>query len=474
MSATHRSLSRIPLCVFTDLSASHDSDLSDHPADLRDAICAKLSGYQSKSTVGVAGSDGVISIGQLLKLSPLALARLLDPILTDGECNELLRRILSVCAPAPVSALSLLRQTTDKFSDQSERGFDEAGEKIRRSRILPTGMDRLDGCLRGGFRVGITELVGRAGVGKSQMAMQLCVMAAKNDLGSVYIDTEKKMSIRRLKEIAFTRAKTFNANSSIVENGEQFQYQNDLDSGPAPRDIEGPNEEREVLYGEYKEPSVVLDNVTIHSPGSTKEMLAVVCNRLEEEILKRNDDAWLHRNESNERTKFPVGLVVLDSIAAPARRDFGIETAPQRVAALFQTAQMLKRIADQLQVAVVVINQIGTIGDSESSLDVTAQPSANHGEDGSDFVSVHAALGSSWHHCVSTRLLLEHERDPHREATKKDLVHDTANLQDDHSERVAWMSERGHVRKATVVKSNVAGCSSMAYEVAAVGVSQLV
>lgn len=204
-------------------------------------------------------------------------------------------------------------------------------------------------------------------------------------------------------------------------------------------------------------------------------MLAVVCEGLEEEILTRNNNASSPQQESNAIPKFPVGLIILDSIAAPARRDFGAETAPQRVAALFQTAQMLKRIADQLQVAVVVINQVGTIGDNV--LKSTAQHSMNRGVDGSDFVSVQAALGTSWQHCVSTRILLEHERDPHRETTKKDSAHDSTHLPDGFSaqqlERMAWTSERGHVRKATVVKSNVTSCTSMSFEVTAMGVSQL-
>ena len=67
-------------------------------------------------------------------------------------------------------------------------------------------MPSLDVCLKGGFGMGtISELVGRAGVGKSQLALQLCILAAKYNQASIYIDTEKKLSLARLEEMAKER-----------------------------------------------------------------------------------------------------------------------------------------------------------------------------------------------------------------------------------------------------------------------------
>ena len=49
---------------------------------------------------------------------------------------------------------------------------------------IRSGVSELDECLSGGFRVGsISEIVGRAGVGKTQLALQLCVVAAKMGFG---------------------------------------------------------------------------------------------------------------------------------------------------------------------------------------------------------------------------------------------------------------------------------------------------
>ena len=57
-------------------------------------------------------------------------------------------------------------------------------------RHLPTGLPSLDKCLRGEIRVGaVTELVGPAGTGKTQLALQLSTMMLNYNQRSLYIDT---------------------------------------------------------------------------------------------------------------------------------------------------------------------------------------------------------------------------------------------------------------------------------------------
>ena len=77
---------------------------------------------------------------------------------------------------------------------------------------LAFGLRPLDDALRGGAPAGcITELVGQAGAGKTQLCKQLAVSAQLPVLhggmgGSVvYFDTEKKFSSARLVEIATAR-----------------------------------------------------------------------------------------------------------------------------------------------------------------------------------------------------------------------------------------------------------------------------
>jgi RecA/RadA recombinase len=285
--------------------------------------------------------------------------------------------------------------------------------------------------------------------------MQMCVMAAKYGQGSVFIDTEKKLSLGRLKEIADERYGRVASQEDDGGAGE-FSYGASLSAV----DVQDMNDllydVDEVAPFSYKSAREVLANVSVHTPGSTNELLSAVSG-IEDDILLRNQQA------EEDTSVYPVSLVILDSIAAPTRRDFGSESAPQRVSAVLQLAQMLKRLADQLQLVVVVINQVGLdehINTVESSR-------------GSDLVVVKAALGTSWHHCLSTRLLMAHERDPHTLNSHVDDAHDNMNLTVDGRGSFAWKHERGRVRKATVVKSNVAGAASMFYEVNAIGLAEI-
>jgi len=202
----------------------------------------------------------------------------------------------------------------------------------------------------------------------------------------------------------------------------------------------------------YKNKNDVLTNVSVHTPTSTNDLLSVISN-LEEEIIVTNNTS-LEEQQQQQQTQegttatttsmdYPVKLIILDSIAAPARRDFGSEDATSRVTAIFQIAQILKRIADQMNVAIVVINQIDKIENHSNKSNQTMM-----------MPSVKAALGTSWHHCVSTRILLEHDsNDP-----SFDDVYDDGTP---------------CIRKVTIVKSNLVGRSSVKFEITKMGVSQI-
>jgi RecA/RadA recombinase len=150
---------------------------------------------------------------------------------------------------------------------------------------------------------------------------------------------------------------------------------------------------------------------------------------------------------------YPVKLIILDSIAAPTRRDFGGEDAKERVNAILQIAQMLKQISGELNVSIVVINQIENNGNRNSNRNRNnlgrSYGNTNHQQ--STITPVKASLGTSWHHCVSTRVLLEY-------------VHDYG---DDNGNGNDYGSTTGirQGRKATVVKNNLVGCASVNFEV---------
>lgn len=422
MSCSQRSVSRLPLHVFKDL-ISHEDDRTHTPSELRSAVSRKLmdagrmmSKYNNQSS---ASAGGITTVGQVLRLTSPALLRILDPLFTNYECDELVLRICQLCRPEPVTAKVLLDKGKNEY--------------------IPCDVQALDSILRGGFRIGsVTEIVGRAGVGKTQLAMQLCVVAARMGYGSIFIDTERKLSLQRLHEIARERYK-LNSSHEVLDSSTNsigipnFEY--NLLSNGTENDIQNAHTRGRK---KYSHPNSVMNNVTVHAPVSTEELLSVI-QELDEEIILRGESSSDVIMDNSASTQFPVKVIILDSIAAPTRRDFGGGSAPQRVAAIFKIAQMLKRIAGQLKVAVVVINQIDKV------------------QGASDFNSVKAALGTSWHHCVSTRVTMEHENDPHRDDALMNAMSNSESC----------------VRTATVAKSNLVGLSSMLFEVNLMGICQV-
>jgi RecA/RadA recombinase len=143
------------------------------------------------------------------------------------------------------------------------------------------------------------------------------------DTPTIYIDTENKLCLERLQEIGRAR-------------------------------------------GYYTDE--FLHSVTVRSPANMEEFKSILAS-IEDELLTRS-----------------VGLIVVDSIAAPVRREY--EDAPEQMLAVFGIAQTLKRIASEYQIGILLINQVST------TFGPSTQP--------------RAALGTGWHHCVSTRMILEH------------------------------------------------------------------
>lgn len=87
---------------------------------------------------------------------------------------------------------------------------------------LRTLIDPLDGVLGGGIEAGrVTEIVGPAGLGKTQFCLGMCVMGCLDRLDTqgkvLYIDTEKKFSGERLSEIGMSRFPESFAEKGAIE-----------------------------------------------------------------------------------------------------------------------------------------------------------------------------------------------------------------------------------------------------------------
>ncbi|CAI8048483.1 DNA repair protein RAD51 homolog 2 [Geodia barretti] len=116
-----------------------------------------------------------------------------------------------------------------------------------------------------------------------------------------------------------------------------------------------------------------------------------------------------------ELAEMGVGLVVVDSVAGPVRREYGARDGremAERAATLGGFTSRLKYLAEVFHVPVVVTNQVTAVGGV--SHDVEKESDWSGGSGGGH---VTAALGNTWAHCVNIRLLLNHLTESQRTLT---------------------------------------------------------
>lgn len=298
------------------------------------------------------GDVGVRTAADLLGLGALEVAELLD--LDPKAAGDLMARVSADVAPRPTTVLAL-HQTRGAAGTQ---------------RHVPTLLQGLDAALRGGVPPGaITELVGPAGVGKTQMCFMVTLSALVGEHlqqqrgagnnpadgqggGSVlYIDTERKFSAARLAQMAAARF---------------------------PQHFPGGRDDP-MLHK-------LLQHVLVVSPANTRELTQRLQD-MEHSLIERR-----------------VKLVLLDSVASLARVDFGVGETLDRQQQLSQQAALLKHYADTFQVPVVVTNHVTTTVGGAAVHDFQ-QPQPQH-----QGAHVTAALGALWAHAVNIRLVMQHGR----------------------------------------------------------------
>ena len=189
--------------------------------------------------------------------------------------------------------------------------------ELRKTWVNPRGylrtcLEPLDSVLDGGIRAGvITEIVGPAGLGKTQFCLQMSIIGCLDRLegdGSggriFYIDTEKKFSGERLSEIAKTRF-----SECFIERGSM---------------------------------RIMLERVIVQAPASTKELL---------DTLQQLQGAIIGGN---------IVLIIIDSIASMFRSEYGPDDVVRRQEHIGRVASTLKTLAESFNIPVLVTNQITT------------------------------------------------------------------------------------------------------------------
>ena len=349
MAAKHRSLARV--------------------AGLNVETLSKLEGHNFRTAEDV------------LTRSSLDLVELLDISLPAAE--RVVASVARNVCPKPTTARALLASRVGAHAAAGARGGPAASPRAATDAPSEPGaasvstsagpayvrggefLRALDSALGGGVPTGsITELVGPAGAGKTQFCLTLAVAAAAPrrlgglDAGVVFVDTEQKFSGARVAQIA---ANVFP--SAYGVSSDDAAHERDAKATAL---------------------RALTEKILVLTPSTLSETLQRLSG-LEEALV---DHA--------------VRLLVVDSVAALARAEFGVGRGQiaRRQELLGQIASVLKQQAERLHMAALVTNQVTTRMRADDGADAGESSGAGAG-------AATAALGVKWAHCVNTRLVLE-------------------------------------------------------------------
>lgn len=232
--------------------------------------------------------------------------------------------------------------------------------------VLGLGCEYLDAFLGGGIGLGITEISGESATGKTNILLQLLLQVQlPQGLGGLdglafYLSTED-LSMGRLKQLQ-------TAYHQKHKWTQAFEF---------------------------------LDNVYVHQVSTLDDQFDVLLNRLPVLLESQN-----------------IRLVVIDSIAALYRTEFGIGEYGARSKELFEVAQHLKAISAKYSVPIVVANQVTDLFEEKVPIPHFKMWSAR-----SSGRNVIPSLGLSWASCTNTRILLTREN--HRVSTDQFALNQT-------------------------------------------------
>ena len=301
---------------------------------------------------------------------------------TLAEASSIRNEVLSLIAPETSEDQSRIDSSSraETVASLMEKGVGN------RNLSIVSFCQGIDKMLGGGFALSeVTEIVGVPGVGKTQLVMQLCVdVTIPRENGGVageaiYIDSEGSFVPERL--LVMAEALVSHVQLSTKRRRERSRNQNQPLFVEVPVDFT---------------PENILDSVHLFRVHDEAAQTATIYS-LPEFITERN-----------KLGKPPIKLIVIDSIAFHYRCQLTSKTTSfsSRTRSLTKIAAFLTDLATRFEIAVVVINQMTTkIGGGLND--------APH----SDQTRIMPALGESWAHCTTTRLLLSNYKDNIRKCT---------------------------------------------------------
>ncbi|KAL1298566.1 hypothetical protein AAHE18_18G041800 [Arachis hypogaea] len=293
------------------------------------------------SIANIFTARNIITAKDALSLTEFELMEQLD--VGMAEVKSAMAHISEVVCPPCQTALLLMEQ---RVRDERSAGH------------LPTRLRGLDEALCGGIPFGVvTELVGPAGIGKTQFCLKLSLLASlPENCGGldgrvIYIDVESKFSSTRLIQIG-------------IENFPEIFLKKGMAQEMAGR-------------------------IVILRPTSLSEFTESL-HHVQVSLLQKQ-----------------VKLLIIDSMAALVLGEHDCGASRQQ--ALGWHVSFIKSLAEFSRIPIVVTNQVRSqIGDEPLTFSFQVRSHSIKKEDRAAYDShLVAALGINWAHAVTIRLVLE-------------------------------------------------------------------
>lgn len=367
---------------------------------------------------------------------------------------------------APVSAFSMLQSI--RYAENSPRGLCLVPSQSQQL----NAQDSLNHSAWLRLGLGVTELAGEAGSGKSQIAMSLCVQAVLNGQQPQSQQSGSDLSTRAiyisLSGGGASVSRIAHRMQQMVDAEQQHRYQllqqqqnvnANLRRGPYYQpsfDNFRRSEEsqkghsRPPVVGEEQSSQQVLAQILTLSLRNQDDLFSLLRRELPEVLQQQqhppprmvNHAVQGHTNHALDNG---VALIVLDSIADLFRLGNGDDSCmdstsiARRSLVLFELASVLRELSSRYNVPFLVINQIS------SSL----QTNANI-----------PTLGLSWENCVNTSYMVRRQRTLKQDNSKARQLFLTKSSSHAVNQRVAFHIEpRGIVvgqneEKQALTKTN--------------------
>lgn len=299
------------------------------------------------------------------------------------------------------TSTSTTTTTEDYYSLGIQTAYDLLNNKLLNeqdgtkfpSRDIVTFCRTMDELLGGGIALGqVTEIAGMPGCGKTQLAIQLAVLTRLiPDLGGVhgqtlYVDCEGSFLPERAWQMAKAVSEHARRTALRRSTGRDRPRRSTNPSDPASEDDHWNDLVRQASA---LTPEEILNSIHVYRVHDETALLATLFS-LQDYI----------EQQTQSKDKLPVRLVVVDSIAfhfravPPTDSQYYIH----RTKTLTQVAAYLGDLAQHYNLAVVTINQMTT--------KVVQQRGASSNDSSTISTNV-PALGESWAHSTTTRLLLK-------------------------------------------------------------------